>query len=72
MDERQNLDTLTREEKTATRALAQLTEKQQGLEEKMNTRSDDLATQTAKKDEVSVQYHVVGFLSLKQPSRIVG
>lgn len=52
VDERQKLETLTREEKTASRALAQLTEKQQGLEEKLNARNDELATQTVKKDEV--------------------
>jgi hypothetical protein len=53
IDERQKLETLTRDEKTANRALTQLSEKQQGLEEKINTRRDDLAAQNAKKLEVS-------------------
>jgi structural maintenance of chromosome 1 len=52
IDERQSLDTLTRDEKIASRTLTQLTERQQGLEEKRATRSEELTTQTSKKAEV--------------------
>lgn len=55
VDERQKLETLTRDEKTASRALTQLTERLQGLEEKINTRRDDLAAQTGKKAEVMLR-----------------
>ena len=52
MDERQALETLTREEKTASRFLAQLKEKQEGLVEKKETRLKELETQNEKKREV--------------------
>jgi hypothetical protein len=56
VDERQSLETLTREEKTAGRILAQLSEKEQGFDEKKTTRSEELHQQNAKREEV-------GFLS---------
>ncbi|KAF9454363.1 condensin complex subunit SMC1 [Macrolepiota fuliginosa MF-IS2] len=52
VDERQKLETLTRDEKTANRTLTQLSERQQGLDEKIGTKGEDLTTQTAKKDEL--------------------
>ncbi|KAF4618816.1 hypothetical protein D9613_009734 [Agrocybe pediades] len=52
VDERQSLETLTREEKTAARTLAQLAEKEQGFEEKKATRSDELISQNEKKQEL--------------------
>ncbi|KAF9457597.1 condensin complex subunit SMC1 [Collybia nuda] len=52
IDERQSLDTLTRDERTTARTLTQLTERQQGLEEKRTTRSEELAAQTSKKAEL--------------------
>ena len=52
IDERQSLETLTRDEKTTSRSLGQLKEKQQGLEEKRDTRSEDARVQAAKKIEV--------------------
>ena len=52
VDERQTLETLLREEKTSSRTLAQLTEKQKGYEEKKELRSEDLRVQTARKNEV--------------------
>ncbi|KAF8957847.1 condensin complex subunit SMC1 [Flammula alnicola] len=52
VDERQSLETLTREEKTAGRALSQLSEKEQGFEEKKATRADELNTQNEKRQEL--------------------
>ena len=54
VDERQSLETLTRDEKTAARTLGQLTERQQGLEEKRGTRVEELRSQTDKKAEVGI------------------
>ena len=42
VDERQSLETLTREEKTASRTLVQLSEKEQGFDEKKTTRTEEL------------------------------
>ncbi|KAJ6560360.1 condensin complex subunit SMC1 [Mycena capillaripes] len=52
VDERQSLETITREHKTVTRTLGQLTEKQTGLEEKRETRSADAQVQSARKAEL--------------------
>ncbi|THU82274.1 condensin complex subunit SMC1 [Dendrothele bispora CBS 962.96] len=52
IDERQSLEALTREEKTAGRALNVLLEKQRNLEEKRDSRIEDVKTQTAKKAEL--------------------
>ena len=58
VDERQSLETLTREEKTASRTLAQLSEKEQGFDEKKTTRTEELQQRNAKREEVglSVSY----------------
>ncbi|KAJ6561466.1 condensin complex subunit SMC1 [Mycena vulgaris] len=52
VDERQSLETLTREHKTITRTLGQLKEKQTGLEEKRETRMADAQVQSARKTEL--------------------
>ncbi|KAF8802737.1 condensin complex subunit SMC1 [Phlegmacium glaucopus] len=52
VDERQSLETLTREEKTASRILAQLSEKEQGFDEKKTTRTEELHQQNAKREEL--------------------
>ncbi|CAA7261205.1 unnamed protein product [Cyclocybe aegerita] len=52
VDERQQLEILTREERIASRSLAQLTEKEQGFEEKKTTRAEELRVQNEKKDEL--------------------
>ena len=52
VDERQQLEALSREEKTANRTLVQLTERNAGFEEKKNTRSEDLQVQLGKKSEL--------------------
>jgi structural maintenance of chromosome 1 len=52
VDERQQLEALTREEKTTSRSLAQLKEKQDGMEEKKATRTQELEAQNEKKAEV--------------------
>ncbi|KAF8638669.1 hypothetical protein AX17_002030 [Amanita inopinata Kibby_2008] len=52
VDERQALDTLTREEKTTARSLTQLKEKQEGLDEKKQGRTRDLESQDEKKTEL--------------------
>lgn len=52
VDERQQLETLTRDEKTTGRTLAQLTERRQNLEEKNVTRNEDLNAQSGKRAEV--------------------
>jgi structural maintenance of chromosome 1 len=54
VDERQSLETLTREEKTASRTLAQLSEKEQGFEEKKTTRTEELHQRNAKREEVPI------------------
>ncbi|TEB34053.1 condensin complex subunit SMC1 [Coprinellus micaceus] len=55
VDERQQLETLSREEKTANRTLAQLTERNAGFEEKKKTRSEDLHVQQDKKSELDLK-----------------
>ncbi|KAJ7638242.1 condensin complex subunit SMC1 [Roridomyces roridus] len=52
VDERQALEALTREHKTAARTLAQLTEKQTGLEESRATRLADEQVQKTRKAEL--------------------
>ena len=52
VDERQALETLSREEKTAHRTLAQLTERSQTMDEKKKTRSEELQGQLERKAEV--------------------
>ncbi|EEB97948.1 hypothetical protein MPER_02634, partial [Moniliophthora perniciosa FA553] len=52
VDERQQLETLTRDEKTANRTLTTLTEKQKALEQKRDARKEELQTQTQKKAEL--------------------
>ncbi|KAJ7887553.1 hypothetical protein B0H14DRAFT_1235848 [Mycena olivaceomarginata] len=52
VDERQELETVSREYKTVTRTLGQLKEKQTGLEENRETRSKDLEVQTGRKKEL--------------------
>jgi structural maintenance of chromosome 1 len=52
VDERQELETVSREYKTVARTLGQLKEKQTGLEENRETRSKDLEVQTGRKKEV--------------------
>jgi len=57
VDERQKLETLNRDEKTANRTLTQLSERQQGLEEKIAVRKNDLSAQAVKKEEVCWPFH---------------
>jgi hypothetical protein len=52
VDERQSLETLTRDEKTVRRTLAQFTEKQAELVQKKESLSEDAVTQETKKAEV--------------------
>lgn len=52
VDERQSLDTLTRDEKTAGRVLTQLTERQQGMEEKRGLRNEELGVLGERKAEL--------------------
>ncbi|KAE9404591.1 condensin complex subunit SMC1 [Gymnopus androsaceus JB14] len=52
IEERQKLEKLLREEKSGGRSLNALKEKQQGLEEKRDSRSEDLTAQNAKKVEL--------------------
>ena len=59
MDERQSLETLQRDEKAASRILSTLKEKQEGLEDKRETRSNDLRIQTEKKAEVSFLLYAI-------------
>lgn len=56
MDERQSLETLRREEKTAARALAQLSEKEQTTTERKVSRTEELATLTEKRQEVCILF----------------
>jgi structural maintenance of chromosome 1 len=53
VDERQSLETLTREEKTASRALAQLREKHQDLDQKRERLSEDVRVHSERKTEVN-------------------
>ena len=52
VDERQALETLTREEKTAQRLLAQLEDKHLQLEQRKQTLSEDATIQQDRKTEV--------------------
>lgn len=52
VDERQSLESLTRDEKIASRALAQLKEKQQEFEERKANREEELQSLDAKRQEV--------------------
>ncbi|KAM6496344.1 condensin complex subunit SMC1 [Amanita muscaria] len=52
VDERQALETLTRDEKTVSRSYAQMKEKQEGLEEKKETRTKELESQNDRKTEL--------------------
>jgi structural maintenance of chromosome 1 len=52
VDERQSLETLTRDEKTASRSLAQLREKHQDLDQKKDKLSEDARIQSERKSEV--------------------
>ena len=53
MDERQALDTLNREEKTASRTFAQLNDKQEEFQRKREKLKEDIDVQGRKKDEVA-------------------
>ncbi|KAF8068609.1 condensin complex subunit SMC1 [Lyophyllum atratum] len=55
IDERQQLERLTRDEKTVSRTLAQLIERESGLREKRDTRAEELTTQTEKKAELEAK-----------------
>jgi len=59
VDERQSLEGVTREEKIATRTVAQLSEKEREFEERKNNRTEELVFQSEKKQEVnfSVLFH---------------
>jgi len=52
VDERQSLETLTRDEKTAQRVLAQLKDKQTQLDQKKESLSEDARVQENRKSEV--------------------
>ncbi|KAG2008796.1 cohesin complex subunit psm1 [Coprinopsis cinerea AmutBmut pab1-1] len=52
VDERQALETLSREEKTTSRALTQLQEKVKGLEETQTSRNEEIGTLSDKKTEL--------------------
>ncbi|KAJ8515491.1 hypothetical protein ONZ45_g7107 [Pleurotus djamor] len=52
IDERQSLESTTREEKTAARSLTQLTQKHEGLSERRDKVAEDLQVQTARKAEL--------------------
>lgn len=52
VDERQALETLTRDEKTASRALAQLKDKQKELEQKRDRLAEDVKVHSERKAEV--------------------
>jgi hypothetical protein len=52
VDERQSLDTLTRDEKTAARVLTQLAERQHGMEEKRGQRNEELRLLGERRTEV--------------------
>ncbi|KAK2462607.1 hypothetical protein APHAL10511_005340 [Amanita phalloides] len=57
VDERQALEALTREEKSVSRSLAQLREKQEGMEEKRTTRTQELETLSEKRTELEAKIH---------------
>ncbi|KAJ7637228.1 hypothetical protein B0H17DRAFT_1107250, partial [Mycena rosella] len=59
VDERQSLETLTREHKTTSRTLGQLKEKQTGLEENRETRTADARVQSARKTEACIPLCIV-------------
>jgi structural maintenance of chromosome 1 len=52
VDERQSIETLTRDEKTSSRALAQLGDKQEQLEQKKEKLSDEAVVQGTRKATV--------------------
>ncbi|KAI0063838.1 cohesin complex subunit psm1 [Artomyces pyxidatus] len=52
VDERQALDTLTREEKTASRTFTQLNDKQEEFEQKRSRLREDSSVQSSKKEEL--------------------
>lgn len=56
VDERQQLESLKRNEKAASRSLGILLEKGEGLKTKRDSRSTDLEGKTAKKKEVSLGF----------------
>lgn len=58
VDERQSLETLARDEKTASRALTQLKEKYEGLTTKLSKLQEDEAFQKEKRKEVVPLSHV--------------
>ena len=53
VDERQALDTLNREEKTASRTFTQLNDKQEEFQRKREKLKEDIDVQGRKKDEVA-------------------
>ncbi|GLB42443.1 putative structural maintenance of chromosomes protein [Lyophyllum shimeji] len=55
IDERQQLERLTRDEKTLSRTLGQLTERATGLREKRDARAEELTSQTEKKAELEAK-----------------
>ena len=60
VEERQSLETLGRDLKTCTRALAQIKEKYEALEQKREKLGSDENQASEKKDEVSVARQVFG------------
>jgi len=52
VDERQSLESLTREEKVASRALAQLKEKEHEFDERRANRAEEFESLNAKRQEV--------------------
>jgi len=66
MDQRQSLETLNRDEKTGSRSLSQLLERQQGFEEKLTTQQADLTLQTVKKTELFyvLSYSTISLISI--------
>lgn len=55
VDERQALESLSREEKTANRTLSQLTERHATFEEKKTVKSEELRVQTEKRVEMEAK-----------------
>ena len=53
VDERQSLESITREEKIASRTLSQLSEKEGEFEERKATLTEELGSQSTKRQEVS-------------------
>jgi hypothetical protein len=64
IDERQALETLTRDEKTANRSLIQLKEKHQDLDQKREKLSEEVRVQSERKAEVCLEcdYWSVGLM----------